>query len=445
MPKEKFCFRVFYAITCLAFFTGCVPTINTQQLDAGVSQKESFNKLISEMEKDESSQDEMWYWLNLARMYQVQKEYQKSIEAFNKAEIILDEYENRAEISLRSIGAGLGSTLFSKGAETYYAKGYERTLMHTLNGINYTMLGNFEAATVEMRKMERRQEFWLKESESKIIESRNKKSELQGNPDTESIPTGYSMAKLLQDEEVRNMANNYQDAFSYSLSSIISKISRDNEYSEISKKRAIALSSNAEILFNQQKLQDNNVEVQVIVLSGQAPAQTIEKLRIPFPYSGYVVLDLPSLSASKKDVSNVLISTSNTQLDAIRLLKTEKMAYKTLKDEFPIEITKSLVRATSKGAISKQAYDNGGILGSLATTIIMDATATLMEKGYRNWEMLPNSGFLSKFSAKRGERVSIRIGGREESVLIPENTKNGSLIFVSYLSNNNIGIDNVQY
>ena len=33
---------------------------------------------------------------------------------------------------------------FQKGAETYYAKGYERTLMHTLNGINYAMLGNFE-------------------------------------------------------------------------------------------------------------------------------------------------------------------------------------------------------------------------------------------------------------------------------------------------------------
>jgi hypothetical protein len=101
-------------------------------------------------------------------MYQIQKEYQKSIVAFNKAEMILDEYENRAQISLRNIGAGIGSTLFSKGAETYYAKGYERTLMHTLNGINYAMLGNFEGATVEMRKMEKRQEFWLAESESKI-------------------------------------------------------------------------------------------------------------------------------------------------------------------------------------------------------------------------------------------------------------------------------------
>ncbi len=432
-------------IAFIAFLTGCTPAVNTQQLDVGVAQKESFSKVMSEMEKDEGSQGEMWYWLNLARMYQIQKEYQKSITAFDKAEAILDEYENRAEISLRNIGAGIGSTLFSKGAETYYGKGYERTLMHSLNSINYAMLGNFEGATVEMRKMEKRQEFWLKESESKIMEAQNKKSELRGNPDTQSMPNGYSMAKLLEDNEVKNMVNNYQDAFSYSLSSIVSKLSNDTDYSEISKKRAIALSSNAEFLFNEPKKEDGTVDVNIIVLSGQAPAQTIEKLRVPFPYTGYVVLDLPSLTSPKKDVADIFISTSNTQLIVTRLLKTDKMAYKTLKDEFPMEITKSLVRATSKGVVSKQAYDNGGILGGLASSIIMDATSTLMEKSYRNWEMLPNSGFLSKVSVKRGEKILINIGGREESVLIPENTKNGSLILVSYLTNNNIGIDNVQY
>ena len=438
-------FKRFCVIAFIAFLTGCTPAVNTQQLDVGVAQKESFSKVMSEMEKDEGSQGEMWYWLNLARMYQIQKEYQKSITAFDKAEAILDEYENRAEISLRNIGAGIGSTLFSKGAETYYGKGYERTLMHSLNSINYAMLGNFEGATVEMRKMEKRQEFWLKESESKIMEAQNKKSELRGNPDTQSMPNGYSMAKLLEDNEVKNMVNNYQDAFSYSLSSIVSKLSNDTDYSEISKKRAIALSSNAEFLFNEPKKEDGKVDVNIIVLSGQAPAQTIEKLRVPFPYTGYVVLDLPSLTSPKKDVADIFISTSNTQLIVTRLLKTDKMAYKTLKDEFPMEITKSLVRATSKGVVSKQAYDNGGILGGLASSIIMDATSTLMEKSYRNWEMLPNSGFLSKVSVKRGEKILINIGGREESVLIPENTKNGSLILVSYLTNNNIGIDNVQY
>lgn len=440
----KFNFKICFTIVTMIFLTGCTSTLTTQQLDIGVAQKESFTKVVSEVEKDDSSQNEMWYWLNLARMYQVQKDYKKSIEAFNKAEAILDEYENRASISLRNIGSSIGSTLFSKGAETYYAKGYERTLMHTLNSLNYVMLGNFEGATVEMRRMEKRQEFWLKESEAKIIEAKDKKSELRGNPDTDSLPAGYSMTSLLQDDEVRNMVNNYQDAFSYSLSSIISKISKDNEYSEISKKRAIALSSNAEFLFGEIK-PDDMVEVNIVVLSGQAPSQKIEKLRVPFPYSGYLVLDLPSLTSPKKDVSSVQISTSNTQLNAIRLLRADKMAYKTLKDEFPMELTKSLVRATSKAVTSKQMQDKTGGLGGLATMIVMDVTSSLMEGSYRNWEMLPNSGFLSKISVKRGERIFIRLGGREESVVIPENTKNGSLILVSFLTNNNIGIDNVQY
>ena len=437
--------KLLFVVMGIVFLSGCTPSVNTQQLDVGVSQKESLSKMISEIEKDTGSQDEMWYWLNLARMYQVQKEYGKSIDAFNKAEVILDEYENRASISFRNIGSGIGSSLFSKGAETYYGKGYERTLMHSLNSINYAMLGNFEGATVEMRKMEKRQAFWLKESESNITEASNKKSEIKGNPDTDSIPKGYSMAKMLEDDEVKAMVNNYQDAFSYSLSSIISKISNDSDYSEISKKRAIALADKSNILFNENILENDSVEVCVVVLSGQAPSQTIEKLRFPFPQLGYVVLDLPSLTQSKKDISNVNISTSSAHVEGIRLLKTEKMAYKTLKDEFPIELTKSIVRGTTKGLVSKQAYDNGGILGALVSTAIMDLGATALEKSYRNWEMLPNSGYLSKINVKRGDKISIRVGGREESVIIPQETKHGSLILVSYLSDNNIGVDNVQY
>lgn len=440
----RFWIKWLLIVTSITFFSGCTPSVSTQQLDVGVTHKESLNKMISEIEKDTGSQDEMWYWLNLARMYQVQKEYRKSIDSFGKAEEILDEYENRASISFRNMGSGIGSTLFSKGSETYYGKGYERTLMHSLNSINYAMLGNFEGATVEMRKMEKRQEFWLKESESNILEAKEKNNEIEGNPNTENMPAGYSMAALLEDDEVRNMVNNYQDAFSYSLSSIVSKISNDLDYSEISKKRAIALAQNADILFAENKLTDE-VEVYVVVLSGQAPAQTIEKIRFPFPQAGYIVLDLPSLSKSKMDISNVFISSPNVQTEGVKLLKTDKMAYKTLKDEFPIELTKSIVRGTTKGLLSKQAYDHGGILGSLVTTAIMDLGATAMEKSYRNWEMLPNSGFLSKVFVKRGEQISIRIGGKEESVIIPAETKNGNIILVSYLSDNNIGVDNVQY
>lgn len=59
-----------------------------------------------------------------------------------------------------------------------------------------------------------------------------------------------------------------------------------------------------------------------------------------------------------------------------RLLKTDKMAYKTLKDELPLEIMRSIVRGTTKGVMAKQASDHGGLLAGLATAIIMDVTAS---------------------------------------------------------------------
>lgn len=407
------------------------------------------------MEKDKSSQKEMWYWLDLGRLYQVKGDYNASIEAFGNAEAILTEYENRATVSLRNVGAGAGSFLFSKGAETYYGKGYERTLMHTLNSLNYAMQGDFEGAAVEMRKMEKRQEFWLKESEEKIAEAKKKQRET-GGANTSQIPSGYSMAAMLQDPEVRDMANNYQDAFSYSLSSIIARISGDDDYAEISKKRAIALSPEAAGIFKEngsakkqsKKIpkQNGNVEVTVIVLSGRAPSASIEKIRFPLPsLKYYAVLDIPSLKKPIDDVYGVDVTEQNSFIRAMRLLKTDKMAYKTLRDELPFELTKAIIRATAKGALAKQASDKGGELAGFATSLLMDVTSSVMEKSYRSWEMLPNSGFLARFSAKKGENVYIRVGGRELTVAIPHNTKNGSLVLVSYLSNNNIKVDHVEY
>lgn len=427
---------------------GCTPAVNSQQLQAGASNKDMFEKTLQDMEKDTSSQGEMWYWLNLARLYQNKHDYQKSIAAFEKAEAILDEYEARAEVNMRGVGAGLGSLLFSKGSETYYGKGYERTLMHTLNSLNYAMLGNFESATVEMRKMEKRQEFWLKESEEKIAEAQEKSSDLKGS-NANSIPAGYSMAEMLEDGEVRAMANNYQDAFSYALSSVLSKIANDPEYSEISKKRALALSPEVDRFFNvpnAPKKDASQVEVNVVVLSGQAPAYTIDKIRFPLlSLKSYVVLDLPSLKKPVGDVASVHVEDSLYGIDASRLLKTDKMAYKTLKDELPLEITKSVVRATTKGVVSKQMGDRGGALAGLGAALLMDVTSSVMEKSYRNWELLPNSGYLIKLPAKRGDNVSISLGGRAATVIIPENTKNGSLILVSYLSYNNMEVDHVEY
>lgn len=451
-PLKTAFIMCFCAVTVLS-----ATVLNSVQLRSGLSQS-NFPGTLATLAADKSDDNKFWYWLNLARLQQANGEFTASIQSFDTAYTILDEYENRATISLRNIGSFLGSSFMSKGSESYYGKGYERALMHTLNALNYMMLGDFENAAVEMRRMEQRQEFWLKESETKIKEASeaNEKARRQGN-DTASIPHGYSLAAMLEDEGVRTLVNNYQDPFSYTLSSIILNISGQSAASgnaaEISLKRALALNPDVSKAFVQLPVSSSSqkngindkMEVTVIVLAGEAPALKIEKIRFPIFYGAeYTSIDLPSYTSPLNDASGVSITTDQLRLQPPRLLKTDLMAYKTLKDELPGELAKSVVRATSKAIAAKQVSDHFGDLGGLVASLVLDVGSSYADSGFRNWEVMPNSGYISKFEAIKNSTLSIKLNHSQESLVLPSDKK-GTIILVTYLTPDNIRIDHVSY
>ena len=439
----------------LAFLTPlCIQAtdLTTKQLYSGLSQN-YFSATLSRLNNDKSDEDELWYWLNLARLQQASGEFKNSINSFEKAYAIFDNFENRATISMRNIGSFLGSSLLYKGAQNYYGKGYERTLMHTLNALNYAMLGDLEGSAVELRRMEQRQEFWLRESEERIRDAADEKAKVaRQGVDINTIPHGYSMASMLQDADVRAMANNYQDPFSYTLSSIIHDISGLSpllgDSSKISLKRAIALNPQSQYVFvsSPSPLTDKEkITVTVVILAGEAPSIKIEKVRFPlFQGGSYSSIELPSYTRPINDIYSPRITTSQLSIEPPRLLKSDLMAYKTLKDELPVELTKSVMRATTKAVASKQANDHLGDLGGLITSIIFDVGSSYGDSNYRNWEMLPNSGYLAQIEAIKGESITINLNNHQESIMLPSNKK-GVIILVSYLALDNIRIDHVSY
>lgn len=445
-------FKITFLLTLLIHFSLQATELTSQQLRSSLS-KNHFSTTLLRLNDDKSDEDELWYWLNLARLQQANGEYKNSIISFEKAYAILDDFENRATISMRNVGTFLGSSLLYKGAQSYYGKGYERTLMHTLNALNYALLGDLEGSCVELRRMEQRQEFWLRESEAKIKDAAQEKSKVaRQGVNTASIPAGYSMAAILQDSDVRAMANNYQDPFSYTLSSIMHDISGLSPLlgnsSQISLKRAMALNPQTQKVFAPSPLSLSNKEkvaVTIIVLAGEAPSIKTEKIRFPlFQGASYSSIDLPSYTRPINDISAPLITTSLLTTQPPRLLKSDMMAYKTLKDELPVELTKSVTRATTKAVASKQANDHFGDLGGLITSLIFDAGSSYGDSDFRNWEMLPNSGYLTQIEAKRGETITINLNNHQESIILPSNKK-GVIILVSYLTQDNIRIDHVSY
>lgn len=441
---------IFFTLICFEISTFAA-SLTSPQLRNSLSEN-TFPMTLATLTNETDDDEEMWHWLNLARLQQVNGDFNASIRSFENAYAILDEYENRATVSLRNIGSFLGSSLLTKGSEHYHAKGYERSLMHTLNALNYTMNGDFEGAAVEMRRMEMRQEFWLLESQEKIKDAANDKrrAERQGN-DLSTIPSGYSMASLLEDPDVRSMANNYQDPFSYALSSIILDLSglsaAAGDASTISLKRALALNPEVSKAFAPPPAarQPSSMSVTVVILSGEAPAMKIERIRFPiFHAAEYTSLDLPSYSAPLNDLSTLSISTPTIRLRPPRLLKSDIMAYKTLKDELPSDLAKGVVRATTRAVTAKQMNDQFGPLGGLIASLTMDLGSTYVDKDYRNWELLPNSGYIAKFEAKKGETLDIMLNQTKETILLPTDKK-GAVILVNYLTPTTIRIHHVTY
>ena len=427
---------------------------STLYLSQELSMPSSQQIVLDKFAHDTSNQNQFWYWLDLAQLQQTNGDYSTSIASFEKAYGILDEYENRAKISLRNIGSTIGSSFFSKGTETFYGKGYERSLMHTLNAINYLMLNKFESAAVEMRRMEQRQEFWLQESADKLKKAaENKQKIMNQGTNIDQMPDGYSMSSLLNNSELRDVVNNYQDPFSYTLSSITSTLAfQTNVQNNVDFKRAVSLNPKAVQVF------ENNFakrtlpkslksKVTLIILSGQAPAYYTEKIRFPlFHQAEFSSLDVPAYRPAQNDVSTITVQYGKTTIVPPRLLKSDIMAYKTLKDEFLSEFTKSVLRATSKAVTAKQFSDHFGPLGGFVASITLDATSSIMDSNYKNWELLPNSGYLLQFDIDTLQSPLYVHFNEQTAVLpLPDQIGKDIIILVSYISTNTIRIDHVTY
>lgn len=481
---------LFLLIYVTATLCACAPKVATKDLHAQLDTS-STDQLLATMQSDENFKTEMWHNLNIARLLQNRGQYKESITYFNSAEAILNEYEERAKISMRNVGSGAGSMLFSKGSERYYGKGYERSLMHTLNGLNYLMLGDIDGAAIEMKKMEKRQEFWLSESEQKIKAAVDAQEKQKNKAVADvKVPPNYSMRAMLDDPEVAEMINNYQDSFSYTLSAIISAMAEDPEYSTVSCRRACALNKGAEALLAsikttkgimetvapppppppapeqtakdkksktkkaeakpapvapQQPPAPQEVDVVVVALTGRAPALQIEKLPLPIGNLNYTTLDMPALAPASGDTNSVQLTMAEKAIPAPKLLRSDKMAYKTLKDEMPAELAMAAVRAVSKGAAAYAANEAGGELAGLITSITLHISSSALEQGYRNWELLPNSGYIATFTAPRGTEFTCNLYDKSYQLVVNEETDKGMFVFVSALSANNIRISHVNY
>lgn len=487
LPQRRIVPALFFCILLAALASGCSSRVGTDAIRSGLSSG-NIATLEEKLEETHEAYGEFVTACNLARIHQIAGRWQDSIKAFDDALVILEDYENRAVINVRGVASGIGTALFSRGADEYYGTGYERSLLHTFNSLNYLMLGDFSGAAVEMRRMDKRQEIWLEESQAKIDKYLETEKRLES---PEDLPIGYSMRDILGDAEVRGMVSNYQDAFSYMLAALIYRLDDDMQSAQISFGRAAALDDGIAALVGSVwpekgtaraknggspspemprlprtpemptpavngKIEPQTQEVAVIAFSGIAPALRVESVRAWLPPIGYILIDLPAYSSPVSGVAPEVSASRDDWGETLRLypfLRTDKLAYRTLWDEVRMEATFAFTRALTRAGVSAATYaaarssretrEYAALLATLAT-VLMDAFSSATSESVRNWETLPNTGYLGMAVVPRGSTVTVCAGGAKTSIDLPLDAR-GVIIMATGFSNTTGKVNYVTY
>ncbi len=467
--RAAFWLPVFF---CCLMACGCAGKVDTRDLRAGIASG-NVTGLRSEVENSHSPGEDFEIALNLGRLRQMEGKWEESIAAYNEAAHILREYEERAVVNIRGVSGDIGMFTLARGAKGYFGAGYERSLLHTMNSLNYLMLGDLDGAAVELRKMERRQEIWLAESAERLQKAVESAREAQ--PETpDALPAGYSMRAVLQDAVAREIASTYQDPFSYTLSATVCRLARDPLYAEVSEKRALALDPLAAAILRPEPREEKpqksrrnrrgreearqaapppGQEVLVIVLTGLAPSLYIERVRFWAPAIGSVMLDLPSYHPPVKPLSAPVLTLGGRTVAAAPLLHADLLAYRNLWDELRFETAAAISRAGTRAGIAagvfavtyanKDTRPYSGIAGAL-TSLILDLATLPFDQNVRNWETLPCTGYLARFEAAPASELTVAIDGAEQTVLLPPEGKT-VVVLVSYITAQNMRIDYAAY
>lgn len=460
-------------ICCALLLCACSSRIGHVELTSELRTGQ-LEALVLEAEGKYKPGTDFQHSLTLARLYQLQGNWERSIRIFNDAADILDEYESRALYNIRDMSARIGTFTLSRGSKGYFGAGYERSLLHTFNGLNYLMLGNIHGAAVEMRKMEFRQERWL--AESKELLKNIPKSVKNARITPEQLPNGYSMRGILATEAGRRLLSTYQDAFSYALSSIVCAKAGDTRYAEVSAKRAMALAPMSAPLFHHtdkatpatkrgkkkaakktpsaqapQPTGDTQ-DITVIITTGLAPSMYVERVRVSFPAIGYIVLDMPSFHPPMFRTGMPTLCTENDEPVHVReLLFTDALAIRSLWDTLSYETAAAYFRAGLKAAAASGAYaaaysnrdlrPYSGLIGT-AVTVVSDLGTSLIDDNVRNWDTLPCNGFLARLTAPKGETLTLTLDGLVSEIPLPEE---GTTVFVwvSYVTPNQMKVNYV--
>jgi hypothetical protein len=433
-------------ISLLLIVQGCSTLENYTHKTAAarmeISRSDFQNALATFPEKSAKGRNEVLVRLERGMLLQDMGQFKQSSNEFELAAERIREHEDKAVISAGRTASQAGTLLLNEQVMPYEGEDFEKILLHTLDAVDYLMMGNLEDSRVEVRNAYEQQEK-LSEKHAREMEKAQKESgaqDWQGSFE-QADRQGYELIR----DKASSVYSVYHNAFASYISALVYELNGEPDEAYIDLKKAIIASPGSRSIQKDlirlarklnyrydveewerrfgpgDKIPEQPVDVFVIFSNGLAPYK--QAISFPIPIRrGFVFASLPVYRFTPSGISSAEIISGGMTVRSSVVFDTDAVAARNLLDEFPIIFVKQVARSYLKAQATSQLARNHGDWWAVIGTIFSGVTE---QADLRTWSTLPKEIQVARaFLPQSAKEFSIQAypAGLDATVPVPSGT-----------------------
>ena len=401
------------------------------------------NKIKSKSESSGKSCDQLMWNLEYGSYYFLTGDYKQSLREFEIAEKLLKDYNSRAIVNVRGIGAEVASAVTNLNALPYKGFAYDRVMLNCYKALNYFALQKTEDGLVELCRLRNTQKAIEKSfrkeiaSERKMIIAKNKqlskKVAEQAVKKSTSAQNIFSKIKKNSEITYGNLLNpfaTYLSALGYlyegnKTEALVDfrnlyRMEKDNNYINQSYVNLL-VKLNEKIPKELLKYKKKNVvekNIYVIFANGRAAAYEQRKFWLVLPYVGYTGLAFPSIIFYKNFITGVKLFVDDKNYNLEKLTNMDAVISEEYKNRLIPMITRIAVSYLVKELASYAAVkvtQNEDKNKNLNLEEVFMYIGTGVYKyifntaDTRSWELLPKEYLIASVAMPKNHLLKLQI------------------------------------
>ena len=402
---------------------GCASFLQQSEETKSLLRQGQMTQALKELKakSETEGKDQLMYTLDYAMALQISGDYRNSATAFIKADQLLEQKD------YHSISQVLGSTLGAEEMIQYKGESYEKFLLNSMNAINYLMLGDYDAALVECRR----------------INSKISTFKMEGREAYELSPFASYLSAIIWESQKKYDDANIEYEAAYKLDPTIAGIRGDLIRSARLAGREQSLEKwKKEFKSDRMALDEElngrkNGEVIVIFQQGFGAKKVPRRDEPRFPT---LQTEFLKTSVASVEITPLESSTDKfyTQVTKSRVVyDIDRMSMLTLDKDYNSLVARRIGGVAAKAVMSDQIRQKNELLGSVAWIAMNLADRADL----RQWSTLPSKIQMARIFLKPG-KYDLKVLGLDSTDAptadaLPSQVieiKSGQKVFVNFRS-----------